>query len=142
MLLAVLHTVKGVYLHQSFVEVLELCDFIVNLLTQATGKVAEDERFSISLLIVVINIWHVEVLLGNDDSILVVVAEILQHSMMQHDQTIKECGCLQCLPAGKVADLHTTRCVGPDTSVFGMFKTIRHTQQTAVGQRQQCCKQV
>ena len=42
----------------------------------------EDKRLGIGLLVVVVNVSHIEVLLGDDDSILVVVAEILQEQGM------------------------------------------------------------
>ena len=66
------------YLHQSLIEVPELSDLIVHLLTKPTRKMAEDKRLSVSLLVVVVNVRHIEVLLGNDDSVLVVVSQILQ----------------------------------------------------------------
>ena len=39
---------------------------------------AKDERFCVSFFVVVINVRDIEVLFSNDDSILVVIAEILQ----------------------------------------------------------------
>ena len=66
------------YLHQGLVEILELCDLVVHLFTKPSGKVTEDEGLGISLLVVVVDVSNTEVLLSNDDSILVVVAEILQ----------------------------------------------------------------
>ena len=44
---------------------------------------AKDERLSISFFVVVINVRNIEVLLSNDDSVLVVVAEIL-HAQVHH----------------------------------------------------------
>lgn len=69
------------YLHQCLVKVFELCDFIVNLLPQTSGKVAEDEGLGVSLLVVVINVSNIEILLCYDNSILVVVAQILRNIM-------------------------------------------------------------
>ncbi len=74
---------QGADLHESLVEVLELCNLVVNLVTQTTGKVAEDERLSIRLLVVVINVRNIEVLLGNDDCVLVVVGQILHGGQQQ-----------------------------------------------------------
>ena len=78
------------YLHQCLVKVFELCDFIVNLLPQTSGKVAKDEGLGVSLLIVVINVSNIEILLRYDDSILVVVAQILRNIMTVVQALYKE----------------------------------------------------
>ncbi len=53
------------HLNQDVVHGWIVCDFIVHALCQALGKMAENERLGIILLVEVINIRDIEVLFGN-----------------------------------------------------------------------------
>ena len=65
-------TIKCAHLNQDIVHGGVVCDLIVHALRKPLGKVAEDERLGVILLVEVINVRNVEVLLGNGNSALVV----------------------------------------------------------------------
>lgn len=70
---------------------------------------AEDERFCVSLFVVVINVRNIEVLFSDDDSILVVITEILRTQLTTgceircHNSVVSVHACV---PAGNEATIN------------------------------------